>query len=74
MTKDNVISILEKLKYRNAESIVSFALNEPFINFLIDQSEFRFKTIEEQRACVIGGAIAIGYYGKEIKKGTEDGA
>lgn len=69
--KDNVRSIVDEIASRNALATVDVALTDEFLTFLLDESEERFKEPAEQRAFVIGGACAIGFYGREIKRGIQ---
>lgn len=69
---DNVTSLVDLRKFQLAEETVAVAITEEFYTFLLDQSDERFSTDEEKRAFIIGGACAVGFYGKEIKRGLEN--
>lgn len=71
MSEDNVRSIVDQIVRRNAEATVDVALTDEFYTFLLDQADERFESDEEKRAFIIGGACAIGFYGREIKAGIQ---
>jgi hypothetical protein len=71
-TRDaDVLSIMESIAKKNAGQTVDALLTEELLNFLLDEGERRFKTVEERRAFVVGGACTLGFYGKEFKRGLE---
>lgn len=70
-SEDNVRSIMGELVRRNAEATVDMLMTEEFLTFLLDEGEKQFKTLDERKAFVLGGATAIGFYGKEIKRGMK---
>lgn len=69
MPREQIISFSQFSTKKNANETVRALITEELLTFLLDQADQQFATKNEKRAFVIGGASAIGYYGKELKKG-----
>lgn len=64
-------SFAEAVIKRNAEETIEIVLTDQFYAFILDEGEKRFETTEERRAAMIGAALAVGYFGNEIKSGMK---
>lgn len=61
-------SIMKEIVAKNANETIEVLMTEVFLKFMLDEGEKRFKTVEERRASILGAAMALGFYGKEIKQ------
>lgn len=68
--KNNVRPIIDARIKKNANETVKMLMTEEFLIFMLDESQKRFTSKKEQRAAIIGGAMALSFYGKEIKRGV----
>ena len=65
-------TLLDKIAKRNADETMEVLVTPEFVEFIYDETKERFPVEEERKAAIIGAFLALGFYGKELKRGFAD--